>query len=95
MCIIKQGDAINLDTQISYFAKTRRNIISNIGDKAAKALLTGAIYVVATGANDIVSIPETHQDASINIIISRLKSQLKVKIGFKNHYAETPSLIIN
>ncbi|CAK7333123.1 unnamed protein product [Dovyalis caffra] len=80
-CNLK-GGRISLETQVRYFERTTQAIISNIGIKAAKKLLAGAIYIVAIGGND-VSTPDLNgpldlasQDLRLDTIISMFRSQL-------------------
>ncbi|OMO60103.1 hypothetical protein COLO4_33939 [Corchorus olitorius] len=43
----------SMSIQVSNFAKTRQEIISRIGEAAAKKLLRQALYFVLIGSNDI------------------------------------------
>ncbi|KAJ6725449.1 GDSL-LIKE LIPASE/ACYLHYDROLASE-RELATED [Salix purpurea] len=82
---IQMGRVISLENQIRYFNRTRQDIISNIGIRYAKKLLAGAIYIVATGGNDVgSSIPQRNSssdglaslDLRFDTILSALRSQL-------------------
>lgn len=78
-----QGDHISLENQISYFEKTRKDIISNIGIQAAKKLLREAIYILFIGTNDVRDISNVVDGgAALDTIISSLRSQLTVKSSF-------------
>ncbi|KAJ6319100.1 hypothetical protein OIU76_014437 [Salix suchowensis] len=79
------GRVISLENQIRYFNRTRQDIISNIGIRDAKKLLAGAIYIVATGGNDVgSSIPQRNSssdglaslDLRFDTILSALRSEL-------------------
>ncbi|KAI9390682.1 hypothetical protein POPTR_008G216400v4 [Populus trichocarpa] len=71
------GDHISLENQISYFEKTRKDIISNIGIQAAKKLLREAIYILFIGTNDVRDISNVVDGgAALDTIISSLRSQL-------------------
>ncbi|KAL9400902.1 hypothetical protein Peur_004751 [Populus x canadensis] len=80
------GGVNSLENQIRYFNRTRQGIISNIGIRYAKKLLAGAIYIVATGGNDVASsIPRRNSssddglaslDLRLDTILSTLRSQL-------------------
>ncbi|KAH8499734.1 hypothetical protein H0E87_015102 [Populus deltoides] len=71
------GDHISLENQISYFEKTRKDIISNIGIQAAKKLLREAIYILFIGTNNIRDISNVvDSGAALDTIISSLRSQL-------------------
>nr|TKR63646.1 GDSL esterase/lipase [Populus alba] len=71
------GDRISLENQISYFEKTRKDIISNIGIQAAKKLLREAIYILIIGTNDIRDNSNVvDSGAVLDTIISSLRSQL-------------------
>ncbi|OMO65851.1 Lipase, GDSL [Corchorus olitorius] len=73
------GERIYMDTQVSYFAKTKQDIISRIGKQAANTLLRKALYVLSIGTNDVIfqQFSET-KDITIYLddVFSRLKSQL-------------------
>ncbi|KAI3469276.1 hypothetical protein Pfo_025939 [Paulownia fortunei] len=49
------GGRINLDAQIDNFANTRQEIISRIGDAAAKKLFKNALFSVTIGSNDFIN----------------------------------------
>ncbi|EEF43097.1 zinc finger protein, putative [Ricinus communis] len=74
------GNIIPLDMQISNFAKTRQDIILQIGTLAAQKLLNRAIHIVATGSNDVMHVAETKLERPksyyLDTIISRFRSQL-------------------
>ncbi|KAJ0093241.1 hypothetical protein Patl1_24872 [Pistacia atlantica] len=76
------GDLINFDMQISYFEKTRQDIISRIGEQAAKSLLTQSLYFLAIGSNDILNFKANtlgknlSSDAYTDNVISRFRFQL-------------------
>ncbi|XP_031257758.1 GDSL esterase/lipase At4g16230-like [Pistacia vera] len=76
------GDLINFDMQISYFEKTRQDIISRIGEQAAKSLLTQSLYFLAIGLNDILNFKANtlgknlSPDAYTDNVISRFRFQL-------------------
>ncbi|XP_022721110.1 GDSL esterase/lipase At4g16230-like [Durio zibethinus] len=73
------GEHICMDEQISYFAKTRQDIISRIGAPAAQSLLRKALYFLAIGANDIFAQQKsTKRDINVYLdtLVSKFKSQL-------------------
>uniref|UniRef100_A0A6M2EED8 GDSL esterase/lipase n=1 Tax=Populus davidiana TaxID=266767 RepID=A0A6M2EED8_9ROSI len=79
------GGVISLENQIRYFNRTRQDIISNIGIRDAKKLLAGAIYIVATGGNDVAQATPRRNSSSdglasldlrLDTILSTLRSQL-------------------
>lgn len=82
--VIIQGDRITFDMQISCFENTRQEIISRIGEHAAKSLLTRSLYFLAIGSNDVTFFKRNTKgknlssDAYTDIVISRFRSQLTV-----------------
>ncbi|KDP27906.1 hypothetical protein JCGZ_18986 [Jatropha curcas] len=71
------GERISLDQQISYFAKTRKEIIAKIGAQAAKELLNNAIYFVGIGSNDMLLNKEkdrSHTPKSVDTLYQPLLS---------------------
>ncbi|KAK6160969.1 hypothetical protein DH2020_004350 [Rehmannia glutinosa] len=49
------GGRINLDAQMDNFANTRQEIMTRIGDAAAKKLLKNALFSVTIGSNDFIN----------------------------------------
>ncbi|KAK6930288.1 GDSL lipase/esterase [Dillenia turbinata] len=49
------GGRINFDAQLDNFANTRQDIISSIGEPAAKELFSSALFSVTIGANDFIN----------------------------------------
>ncbi|OMO65850.1 Lipase, GDSL [Corchorus olitorius] len=73
------GEHICMDTQVSYFAKTRQDIISRIGKPKAHRLLRKALYFLMIGPNDVIfhQSSETKDTTKyFKDIVSRFKSQL-------------------
>ncbi|EEF43098.1 Anter-specific proline-rich protein APG, putative [Ricinus communis] len=75
------GDLIPLDMKISCSVKTRQNIIAQMGAPAEKKLLNRAIYIAATGANDVMYFAkrtdlERPKSFYLDTIISRFRSRL-------------------
>ncbi|KAL3626612.1 hypothetical protein CASFOL_030161 [Castilleja foliolosa] len=83
------GGRINLDAQMDNFANTRQEIISRIGDDAAKNLFKEAMFSITIGSNDfinnyltpLVSDPKVQQqlfppESFVRTMISRYRVQL-------------------
>ncbi|XP_021294877.1 GDSL esterase/lipase At4g16230-like [Herrania umbratica] len=68
------GERICMDEQVSYFAKTRQDIISRLGATAGQILLREALYLLAIGANDILFRQGITQ--YVDDVLSKFKSQL-------------------
>ncbi|KAK8629994.1 hypothetical protein V6N13_078808 [Hibiscus sabdariffa] len=66
-----------MDEQVSYFAKTRQDMVTTIGAPTAQALLGKALYFLSVGGNDIV-FGEFSFDANkyVDEVVSNFKSQL-------------------
>ncbi|KAL9690633.1 hypothetical protein QQ045_011039 [Rhodiola kirilowii] len=83
---------INMDAQLDDFANTREDIISLIGESAAKKLLkSNALFTIAMGSNDFINnyfVPIISKGERIFVspqsfvttLITKLKIQLKVTI---------------
>ncbi|EOY27527.1 GDSL-like Lipase/Acylhydrolase superfamily protein, putative [Theobroma cacao] len=73
------GERVCMDKQVSYFAKTRQDIILRLGATAGRILLREALYLLAIGANDILFQQiSTTQDITqyLDDVLSKFKSQL-------------------
>ncbi|OMO65843.1 Lipase, GDSL [Corchorus olitorius] len=72
------GQHIGMSEQVDNFAKTRQEIISRIGEAAAKQLLRQALYFVVIGANDISArlISPSNSFYYLDKMISQFRSQL-------------------
>jgi hypothetical protein len=88
VCLGWQVGRVPLGQQISYFEKTRAQIVETMGEKAAAEFLEKAMFTVAAGSNDILEFlspsvpffggqkpdPAVFQDA----LVSKLAFYLKV-----------------
>ncbi|OMO65840.1 Lipase, GDSL [Corchorus olitorius] len=75
------GQHIGMSKQVDNFAKTRQEIISRIGEAAAKKLLKQAFYFILTGSNDFSMSPFSPANYYIGSnfvdeVISQFRSQL-------------------
>lgn len=86
-----QGGRINLDAQMDNFANTRQEIISAIGDSAAKQLIKNALFSITMGSNDFINnyltpiLSKLEQklvspEYFVGTMISRYRLQLTVNI---------------
>ncbi|KAK6160975.1 hypothetical protein DH2020_004356 [Rehmannia glutinosa] len=83
------GGRINLDAQMDNFANTRQEIMTRIGDAAAKKLLKNALFSVTIGSNDFINnyltpcVSKVEQqlvspESFVGAMISRYRIQLMV-----------------
>ncbi|KAK0608014.1 hypothetical protein LWI29_024132 [Acer saccharum] len=75
------GDHIGLETQITYFGKTKQDIMIRIGTTAATSLLRDSLYIIAIVTNDMVMdlgavLSNSSRDAYLDRLISTFRSQL-------------------
>ncbi|CBI35810.3 unnamed protein product, partial [Vitis vinifera] len=52
---IHQGSVINLNTQLSYIVKAKKQLRQKLGDEATKKMLSEAVYLTSIGSNDYLS----------------------------------------
>ncbi|KAK2644737.1 hypothetical protein Ddye_019932 [Dipteronia dyeriana] len=78
-----QGDLIDLEAQITYFGKTKQDIMIRIGKTAATSLLRESLYIIAIGSNDVRDhifgsnqTNSLYSDADFHMLISTFRSQL-------------------
>lgn len=46
---------INLNTQLSYIVKAKKQLRQKLGDEATKKMLSEAVYLISIGSNDYLS----------------------------------------
>ncbi|OMO65859.1 Lipase, GDSL [Corchorus olitorius] len=72
------GQHIGMSEQVGNFAKTRQEIISRIGEAAAKQLLRQALYMVSIGSDDIIlrQLSPSNGFHYLDELISEFRTQL-------------------
>ncbi|GMH28550.1 hypothetical protein Nepgr_030393 [Nepenthes gracilis] len=78
------GARISMDEQLSYFANTKQEIISMIGEAAAMELIRNSLFPVVMGSNDFItnylSPLVNHGDQSPEMFVDAMVSRFRIQL---------------